>query len=1428
MSFRFLLLLGCLLLGSACGGPPGGDAEAGREQLGTSSLAITALTQGVPVNNLSGAASTEQFFTLQVPAGATSVKFTLSGGTGDPDLYVKFGSTPTTSSYTCKSAAGGTGDSCSVSAPQAGTWYVLVRAYTAYSGVSLVGTYTVASTEPTTLNHGQLVTGLSAVKDGALYFVLNVPVGQKTVKFTLSGGSGDPDLFANFGSKPTTSTYRCASTNSGSAETCSVSSPEPGLWYVMVRGYAAFSGVSLVGEYSPPTNELDDNRPIRVSGEAGSQIYYTLEVPAGQSVVRFRTSGGSGNVNLRGSFGAPPTATSSGCVSESSGNYEECSFTAPQAGTYYVMLIGAQAYADVTLVGYSQTASGGPVGMLVNDTAVEDLSGATGDSFSYALDVPAGQTRLQVNLLGSGNGDADLFVRFGEKPTTTTYDCQSIRSWSDDACTVNNPQPGTWYILVRGKSAFSGVVLLATYSVNGEVPVVALREGQRITQIASSGGQDRYYTLEVPAGYGKLRFDVGSTAYLQSPEIYVAFGARPNPAVSGSYVCNSKYECEIDMPQAGTWHVLLRGPSFGFVKGTLVARYSGVLRPDQALVNGEWTTHIAASTDDVRYFTVNVPTGQARLAFEFTNDSGDVSIYVRRGARPTEGTYDCQRSFSGPTRQGCVFNAPGSGIWYVMVMSREEIAGLAIKATHAPSVTVAPTQELVNGEWVTGLSGSPFEDRYYRLVVPPNATSLSFERMGEQNDTFFFVRYGSLPTTSVYDCSTSCTPTNPTAGSWYILVRGRVPFSGQGVRGTFTEATPLTAGTWAGVLKGMYYQERFFRIDVPSGAPVLRIETLSASGKQTSLFVKRGGLPLTSSDCSSTLSGGAQLCGIVKPQAGTWYARVRFEYFAGDTTDVNVRAQIEGASEPETPLADNVALELLPSASPYRLYTLEVPEGQTLVTFDLFTADSAELSVRHAAAPTSFNYKCLASSSPTAPNASCSVPAPAAGTWYALVKADSGFKGVLRGTVSSIPALISGIPELPASGALGEQRLYKLEVPEGMSDLAFSLRRGTGTPGLSVRYGAPPAGATYDCATKDLSPADLTCAFVNPLAGTWYVAISDTASAFSNAILTGTYARSPGEGIPTLTNGVPVVDVNGVPFEQKLWKIEVPEGQSRLKIDLSGGSGLASLYVQHAVRPTFKAFACSAIGTSGNVATCIVPNPQAGTWFVRAHSRYSFDGAYLTGTFSRDGDVRTLARGLPHLNLSSTADAAQYFQVEVPEGQSFLSFHLFGSVANAVLTARPGALPTAADSPCAAKAANHRACEFPSPAPGTWYVRLGGTFQGAMLSTDFVDLGATDGIEPLVNGAPLKTSSSTSAPRLYKLEVPAGMSMLTFTTSGVSEPGVELRVLLGSPASQHDYDCLSNGPTSSETCSFKNPVAGTWYVQLSGSDPTVKLTGSYR
>ncbi len=99
------------------------------------------LTNGVGVAISDASANHPQNWTMVVPAGATNLVFSISGGTGDADLYVKFGSAATTSSYDCRPYIGGNNETCTIANVQAGTYSVMVNGYSAYSGVTLKGSY---------------------------------------------------------------------------------------------------------------------------------------------------------------------------------------------------------------------------------------------------------------------------------------------------------------------------------------------------------------------------------------------------------------------------------------------------------------------------------------------------------------------------------------------------------------------------------------------------------------------------------------------------------------------------------------------------------------------------------------------------------------------------------------------------------------------------------------------------------------------------------------------------------------------------------------------------------------------------------------------------------------------------------------------------------------------------------------------------------------------------------------------------------------------------------------------------------------------------------------------------------------------------------------------------------------------------------------
>jgi PKD repeat protein len=135
------------------------------------------LTNGVAVTGLAATIGNSLNYTMEVPAGATNLKFVTSGGTGDADMYVKFGSAPTDTSYDCRPYRNGNAETCTITTAQAGTYHVRLKAYSNFSGVSLTGSFDEDGGQPGDYDYvypqgrGSYVAGQTVVlaTDGGLY-----------------------------------------------------------------------------------------------------------------------------------------------------------------------------------------------------------------------------------------------------------------------------------------------------------------------------------------------------------------------------------------------------------------------------------------------------------------------------------------------------------------------------------------------------------------------------------------------------------------------------------------------------------------------------------------------------------------------------------------------------------------------------------------------------------------------------------------------------------------------------------------------------------------------------------------------------------------------------------------------------------------------------------------------------------------------------------------------------------------------------------------------------------------------------------------------------------------------------------------------------------------------------------------------------------
>jgi hypothetical protein len=72
--------------------------------------------------------------------------------------------------------------------------------------------------------------------------------------------------------------------------------------------------------------------------------------------------------------------------------------------------------------------------------------------------VSAGKLRATL----SGTEDADLYVRSGQRPSTSRYSCRPYAEGSDETCELDGA--GSFFVAVRGYAALSDVRLEVTFA----------------------------------------------------------------------------------------------------------------------------------------------------------------------------------------------------------------------------------------------------------------------------------------------------------------------------------------------------------------------------------------------------------------------------------------------------------------------------------------------------------------------------------------------------------------------------------------------------------------------------------------------------------------------------------------------------------------------------------------------------------------------------------------------------------------------------------------------------------------------------------------------------------------------------------------------------------------------------------------------------
>jgi len=272
---------------------------------------------------------------------------------------------------------------------------------------------------------------------------------------TVTGNAQTVDLTVSGGPPDATVTLSSASITTDETATLTVatSSTTPfGQYAITITAAGSTThAITYIFTVGPPPAPLQNGVAVSgISGGAGSDQFWQIDVPAGWPIIDFTIGGGSGDADLYVSRGTLPTDDQFDCRSVGPTTRDTCVWYGPAADRWYVRLHGAAAFSGVSL---QATYTG--VGRLFSRNRVYNLEGAAGSHTYFFIQVPVGARKLSFRATGR-IGDVSLYARWFALPTPFADACEPDRvNRKLERCTIRNPNPGTWYLALDGRTDYS-------------------------------------------------------------------------------------------------------------------------------------------------------------------------------------------------------------------------------------------------------------------------------------------------------------------------------------------------------------------------------------------------------------------------------------------------------------------------------------------------------------------------------------------------------------------------------------------------------------------------------------------------------------------------------------------------------------------------------------------------------------------------------------------------------------------------------------------------------------------------------------------------------------------------------------------------------------------------------------------------------------
>ena len=323
--------------------------------------------------------------------------------------------------------------------------------------------------------------------------------------------------------------------------------PEAGTWWFVVVPIYEIESLSIyldweIAEPPPPLEEMTElfnGIPVTDQSISGGRnvpledklLYYYVDLNENLSSLSIKTYGGTGNVDLGISWGTVPDPFDFGffpgifedefaedSVANSQkvawdggpGNDNVVTLYDLEPGIYYITAYTYQRATDFTI---SAQFTYEPENIEPED-AIElfpgqkygPLSGYESLDQYFKINVPTGTERLEVDL-SEGFGEATLYMKLEQAPTTSEFDYLSSSPGASDIVGFNDPTPGMWYILLDTDEVFGNVMITASFEdryvwTYDGTPIELFNNEEILGIEAPEGGELFFFlNLEKPGNY---------------------------------------------------------------------------------------------------------------------------------------------------------------------------------------------------------------------------------------------------------------------------------------------------------------------------------------------------------------------------------------------------------------------------------------------------------------------------------------------------------------------------------------------------------------------------------------------------------------------------------------------------------------------------------------------------------------------------------------------------------------------------------------------------------------------------------------------------------------------------------------------------------------------------------------------------------------